>query len=139
MREIKFRAWWECVKKLVYFDGPYIGEDSLGKWGIHFPVSSGPVFLGKAELEQFTGLKDNKGKDIFEGDIVKWLGYETRDGEQIRPGRWMVVGEGTVAPTKSPGDFIFDCCRLQCLIDGGCHSVKVIGNIHENPEILQDV
>ncbi|HEY6872777.1 MAG TPA: YopX family protein [Geobacteraceae bacterium] len=85
-----------------------------------------------------TGLFDLTGKEIFEGDVVKWLGYEVRENRQIRPGRWMVVGQGYVAPVVVPGNFILDCYHLQNLAGQGDKNIEVIGNIYENPELLTE-
>jgi len=63
MREIKFRAWDKEDKKWLSEDCMPIvgfGEDKILSFGGD----------GYAIFEQYTGLKDKKGKEIYEGDIV---------------------------------------------------------------------
>lgn len=66
-------------------------------------------------LMQFTGLKDKNGKEIYEGDVLKWGGYK---GEVS----WRVSG--------------FEQCMLN---SSGWHlihdEVEIIGNICENPNL----
>ena len=83
--------------------------------------------VGQSTVGQFTGLTDKNGKRIFEGDIIKrfWLGSEIiycviYDGESAR-----FIGK---AMNKS-GFTTFDN-------DG--EMFEVIGNIHDNPELLED-
>lgn len=83
-----------------------------------------------------TGLLDLHGTEIFEGDVVKWLGYEVYDNRQMRAGRWMVVGRGYVAPLVVPGNFILDCYHLQNMIGQGDKNIEILGNIYDNPELL---
>ena len=112
MREIKFRAW----------DGKRYTID-------FFITSEGTVFkphydrnaeiVSDFTIEQFTGLHDKNGKEIYEGDIdeargicvwieedCRWAFQEVETGHQ----------HGLFAIT---GDF------------------NIIGNIHENPELLE--
>ncbi|WP_447579949.1 YopX family protein [Acinetobacter baumannii] len=78
MREIKFRAWLPTNNRMYEFDE----NESLGD---HF---NRLIYgFGKFELMQYTGLKDKNGKEIYEGDIVRWkeivADYETHYGPNI--------------------------------------------------------
>lgn len=108
MRELKFRQWQKATKHYVYF--------SLSK-GVSLKFNIEP------DLEQYTGLKDKNGKEIYEGDIVDY----NDDGE--------CVG---VVKYDAP-EFYLDADATnwaRMFLKGAPHQ-KVIGNIHENPELLE--
>ena len=67
MREIKFRAWDKKNKRMsepfYLLDVPFWTNDVL-------EIKRG-VVKARAEILQFTGLKDKNGKDIYEGDIIQ--------------------------------------------------------------------
>ncbi len=110
-REIKFRAW--CDKEMKY-DWRVIDKD----------------ILGSIPLMQYTGLKDKNGKEIYEGDIVFKFGiddapYEIKYGEQKSSHDWIGIG----FYTESLGE--------QCHIFGGEY-IEIIGNIYENPELINN-
>src|ERR1035437_10895828 len=64
------------------------------------------------ELMQFTGLKDNNGKEIYEGDIVEW--YDKKEIVEFNNGRFRISGH-----TAQDNDY--------------SEEWEVIGNIYESP------
>ena len=121
-REIKFRA--HCQGRLYLVTELLWSEQAAFIWNNTDPEHEGEkVDLYNIDLMQFTGLKDETGRDIFEGDIVRSSGREI----------------GVV--DFSEGAFVL--CVYK---DGEIHheeiaaeedAWEVIGNIYENPELLK--
>lgn len=84
------------------------------------------VRLDEIELMQSTGLKDKNGKEIFDGDILK---TRTRGLVSVRKesGNMMVTYQSGVNTRTS--------LTLSSFLDK--YKVYVIGNIYENPELLE--
>lgn len=104
---LKFRAWDEEEKRFYY------SNDDLGNFFSSF---------SDLQIDQYTGLKDKNGKEIYDGDIVK-----TEHGVS-----------GIVEWIDGVG-YRFNCnepmWRHPIHEMGG--EKEIIGNIYENPELLK--
>ena len=141
MREILFRAkridngewvegWYEPPVEGTHCDGrkerlgaslAFIGEDGFLEDAYIIPETVG----------QFTGLTDKNGKKIFENDIVV-ICYEA-DGEHFSETKRVHYNEKECCWYPMRWD---ECCEY-CDHYTEVKSIEVIGNIHDNPELLK--
>ena len=124
MREIKFRAWDKKKRTMLWDDDFVISE---GK-----PVS---VFGGEMDfridgiLMQYTGLKDKNGKEIYEGDILRISAAANDKESWINP---VEFEDGCFIVREAFSTMLF------CVGQEACN-LEVIGDIYENPELLNPV
>lgn len=119
-RVLKFRAYDSATGKV---SEPFDVKESWGDYLIDFDDYSTDGALDSIIWEQFTGLLDRNGKEIYEGDIVKYKLYADSRLDYIDE-----VFYSTISGAFMVGDE--DNIRtLDCLIN-----VEVIGNVHEPPK-----
>lgn len=131
MREIKYNAW-DKVRKIMFY-AYEMGEDQLtlspdGKGFINVSSVSTKLseYLKHLIPLEYTGLKDKNGKEIVEGDILKSC-YNGYHSVVFRNGAFWI-------------EHTEDCCKpwKGGLVSEVAHTDIVVGNIYENPELLEE-
>jgi uncharacterized phage protein (TIGR01671 family) len=128
-RPIKFRVWCEKIKKFRRSD---IDGPKNSAWGVS--VNRGIFEIPNSEsqiVELFTGLLDSEGKEIYEGDIIRWSDYQGWESGEIVYGYYIVKWNEACLRL----DFYDPFESLWWELNDTCFD-NVVGNIHENPELL---
>ena len=133
-REIKFRAWDKVEKAFVVpLDFCITGMGQLLLTKSNELISFGEfkeIADDRYLVMQYTGLKDKSGREIYEGDIIKFIyKYRILNAEvyfceilyEWRLKKQFLIGEKITMP-------------FSLLIES---DFEIIGNIYENPELLK--
>jgi uncharacterized phage protein (TIGR01671 family) len=124
--EIKFKVWDNQSKHWVYFHNDDDLTEPVLLTENNFVIEPYNNYH-KADYVycMFTGLQDKNGKDIYEGDVIKI--------ELNNNAKYQVIWRNEFA------DFFLSNIKSSIGTyfhsDGDC--LEIIGNIHENPEILE--
>ena len=151
MRKMLFRGQTRRKGEKVWMDGSPV--ESNWVYGGIFQGRNISVIYGYDPIEkhcvysdtvgQFTGLTDKNGKKIFEGDIVEYNdGFDHFKGEVVFENGAFGIGSYEVIGISS------GCCDnfvnlwqlfwdQEVLGDPELYCCNVIGNIHDNPELLE--
>lgn len=123
MRTIKFRAYDKIADTWCIGTGITKDADIKGLYHLIFNDQDSVIIDNKKTIGQFTGLKDKKNEDIYEGDICK-------------------SDKGTISFVV----WSLDGWRMNSYYDGGdmglysslkYYGIEIIGNIYENIELLK--
>lgn len=130
----KFRAWHNEFSRMMSIKNVWFQDNCLEEFELNDEIMNDYItaYPDEIELMQSTGLKDLNGIEIFEGDILEvtdkhsWLEVVSYSQEKA-----MFVTEEINREFKVPESPLYD------LLDSTFLKFKVIGNIYENPELLE--
>lgn len=115
MRSIKFRAW--AKRNEFFIDNIQDSYDGIGP-DDPFDCFGGALDNDDYVVEQYTGLKDKNGKEIYEGDVIRgdtgWIGkiIWSRFGFRV-----------VILDNNQPDSFSLDYASP---------NIQILGNVHEN-------
>ncbi|OUB48141.1 YopX family protein [Bacillus thuringiensis] len=133
MEGIKFRVWDKVANKWldyeeIYFDQEgevYLIEERTWAYQTYMHKEN---ITENVETVRFTGLKDKNGKEIYEGDILK---YEESINNGLRDIEVTRIAEVSFGLGMFWGGYGNNLAQVR-------REAKVIGNIYENPELLEE-
>jgi len=146
MREIKFRG--KRIDNGEWIYGNLVkmhGNNTEWTTGIQVrfygAIKYGSVEVNPKTVGQFTGFKGKNGKEIYEGDILRIFEYYCEEEPELNEWKdkvveWNECG-GCLSIEWDYGDY--DITSIGWAFehfDNSGNEVEVIGNVHENPELL---
>lgn len=129
MREIKFRAWDKEPREWTKYSISNINGNIIDFYNKETGFWESDREGERFTLCQYTGLKNINGKEIYEGDIVRAVGFS----------KWV----GVAKYSDKNQAFVFECIDKNysgniVFISQFNRKFKILGNIYENLELLEE-
>lgn len=132
MREIKFRAWDIIEKKFVDYGFSVDFEDGS-------IYDDNQVTMNDVELMQYTGLKDKNGKEIYEGDLIKFTEIDEdscfgREDTNVVEVQWLEdIAQFRAIFKSGRRTELHFVVKLPTVV-----SCEIIGNIYESEHLIDN-
>ncbi len=126
MRTIKFRGFDIGPEEKGWVYGYLTSGTKITQTGVEPRLMVAGYEVAEGSIGQFTGLCDKNGKEIYEGDIIRFCKGQKKD----KSGHWVDDTEDRVVIWAHCGFSISDLSECE-------DSIEVIDNIYENPELLK--
>jgi uncharacterized phage protein (TIGR01671 family) len=140
MREIKFRAWTGMTMEYnvtvgkfgTFYVNPGAKGDGLDEKDTASLTPFTTIYSKETSVMQFTGLKDKNGKEIYEGNVLEWRARDN-DGSRMKSREAVGWKYGAyITGEKNNEESFYDEGNRRQITKQS----EVIGNIYENPELL---
>ena len=135
MRELKVRAWYKPYKQMcqvesLRFDGNEVYIAVLIEESFY---DRRLVEADEIVIEQFTGLKDRNGTEIYEGDICS---FASKTGKHIGVVEWS-DNLASFGLRMVKNNFLYTFSELDTM-GVNLDTLEVVGNIHKDPELMEE-
>ncbi|HHX13230.1 MAG TPA: hypothetical protein GX731_10440 [Clostridiales bacterium] len=143
MREIKFRVWDknervmyppEFVTSIDLYEGFIeLGEETYGEYTEL--LWDKVLQLDECEMLQYTGINDENGTEIYEGDVLRWSS-EDNDGSMLVSNEQVIYNDGRFVMLNEKGQIV-DLLKDAIKYNKSYEKVELVGNAYENKELLE--
>ena len=129
MRTLKFRVWGKIMKRWWCEDSQYLQMDGKKIHPAPWSTLSADLPDEHIVIQQYTGLKDTNGKDIYEGDIIQLEGSPISYSIEWDKYQWAINAHGALGYDPDWNIQPFNHCVYERAI--------VVGNVFENSDLLK--
>lgn len=139
-REVLYRAISMCKGERWLYGQPrhYNHNPHTEKWTIYDPATGIETDIDEETLCQYTGVVDRLGKQVFEDDIIGYTDTDTGKTKIFGVVKWYHEGNFYInTDTYCNYTSDNDCANVGYMMNRATTKLHVIGNIHDNPELLK--